>query len=554
MFTTLITTLVTSGLVSTPAVTAPAVLSDPPVRLWINKDRQFLPGDAVQVQVETGATGHLFVLRFDPDGQLRVMFPVRPGDDAFVNAGRRYEVRDAGQGQSFLASGNGPALVYAALSQDPLRFDGYVTENGEWDYDRLFIPRDAEDPEAAMTALVQSMATARGFDYDVLDYTVYAPASSQVYVESGSGVDVYLGFGFGWYGGYWGGWWGPGYPGWWLGWGYPCCGGYYPPYYPGYYPPYYPGYYPPVYPYPHYNYPYVVGRPRGYVIDTYGRGYDGRPRVENHGREGTRGPNVGRQVSQPDGNTPARRTRPRPDARPSGNDTRSAQPGRSTTEGRSTPVRSNGGEATRARPRGADGSARSRGNDAATNTNRTAVETPRPNFTPDRARGSTLNVPEGIRGGTGVPASRARTFEVTRDGPREIVPSQANRAATRSVATGSSRARATNSASSPQVVSRSAIAPARRVTPSSGYRPVVRSRGDVSPRSSSARGVASSRGAVAPRGSSAARPTARAAPSRAPTRATSRPSAPSSARAAPSRGAPSRGAPSRGSGGRGRPR
>src|SRR5688572_7379082 len=80
----------------------------PPLKIWINNDRSFRPGQAVKVQIETGKSGYLLVLHFSPSGQLSVVFPVAPGDDNLVQSDRRYEVRDAGGSVSFVASGSGP--------------------------------------------------------------------------------------------------------------------------------------------------------------------------------------------------------------------------------------------------------------------------------------------------------------------------------------------------------------------------------------------------------------------------------------------------------------
>jgi len=143
----------------------------PAVRLWLSSDRRYRPGEAVRVQVETGAAGYLLVLQYDPDGRIRVLFPVTPDDDQLVLADRRYEVRDEDQGRSFVAGESGPGLVYAAISRDPFRLDEFVTD-GAWNYGALSLPADTRDPEQDLTALVQRMASPVGFDYDLLDYYV----------------------------------------------------------------------------------------------------------------------------------------------------------------------------------------------------------------------------------------------------------------------------------------------------------------------------------------------------------------------------------------------
>jgi len=243
------TNLVLALLALTGPSADPAPAEAPPLKISINNNRGFRPGEAVKVQVETGKTGYLLVLHFSPGGQLSVLFPVGPGDDALVQADRRYEVRDGSGSVSFVASGSGPGLIYSALSEDPWQLEG-VNLNGAWDYATLTIARDTKDPEADITALVQRLSTARGFDYDVLDYAVFGdrggdaspPPSwwSPAYYDGysgdcycGFGSAIYVGFGFNW-----------GYAGWPWAWGFwPYASHYGYGYYPGYgYPGY--GYYP----------------------------------------------------------------------------------------------------------------------------------------------------------------------------------------------------------------------------------------------------------------------------------------------------------------------
>lgn len=233
----------------------------PPVKIWINSSGQFREGEKARVQVESADDGYLLVLNYDTDGRLRVLFPVDPRDDNFVQGGRRYEVRGRGERESFMVGRDGNGLVYAAISADPFRLDDF-DNGGNWDYSRLSIGDDARDAEADITDLLQSISTSRGFDYDLLDYRVYNYNSGYTTANSwwyprpyGYWDDYYCDpwyrtslFGCryypvrGWYLGY------GGYGRYYGGWGY--GGGYY-----GY--PRYRN---------NYRYPYVVGRPRGYTI------------------------------------------------------------------------------------------------------------------------------------------------------------------------------------------------------------------------------------------------------------------------------------------------
>ena len=56
--------------------------NDPPaVRVQLNHD-QFRSGDNARVYVETARDGYLIVLHADPQGRVRVLFPLDPSDDA----------------------------------------------------------------------------------------------------------------------------------------------------------------------------------------------------------------------------------------------------------------------------------------------------------------------------------------------------------------------------------------------------------------------------------------------------------------------------------------
>src|SRR5512141_434810 len=148
-----------------------AVTQDPPIRLWINNDRQFERGDRAKVQVQTDDDGYVVVLQADPDGRVRVLFPLDPGDDNFLRGGHRYEVRGRGNRESFTVDGSGQGTVYAAVSRDPFRFDEFV-QGDHWDFRALNATQLGKDPEPDLTDMVRRMAGGR-FDYDILSYDVY---------------------------------------------------------------------------------------------------------------------------------------------------------------------------------------------------------------------------------------------------------------------------------------------------------------------------------------------------------------------------------------------
>lgn len=162
-----------------PAHSATAGQDDPPIRLWISDDRRFLPGDAAKVQVRTDYDGYLIVFHVDPEGRLRVLFPIDPDKDNFVRGGKKYEVRGRGGREAFEADGTGRGVVYGAVSRDPFRFDGFILAD-HWDYRALAPTRLQEDPEAELNDLVHRMAQG-SYDYDLLTYDV---ASRSAYVSN----------------------------------------------------------------------------------------------------------------------------------------------------------------------------------------------------------------------------------------------------------------------------------------------------------------------------------------------------------------------------------
>jgi hypothetical protein len=169
---------------SAPSRPAATPHDDPPIQLWISNDRRFLPGERAKVQVRTEDDGYLIVIHVDPEGYLRVLFPLDPDKDNFVRGGKKYEVRDRGGREAFEADGKGRGTVYAAVSRQPLRFDGFVVGD-HWDYRALAPSRLSSNPEAELNELVRRLAQGN-FDYDLLGYdvvdrTVYAGDGRSLY-------------------------------------------------------------------------------------------------------------------------------------------------------------------------------------------------------------------------------------------------------------------------------------------------------------------------------------------------------------------------------------
>jgi len=182
------------------SLAGPAQTSDdPPVRIDLNHE-QFTRGDRARVYVQTAEDGHLVVLHADPEGRIRVLFPLDPSDDDFVRGGRKVEIRGRSDRDAFFVdAGDGSGTVVAVLSPDPLSFDGFV-RNDHWDYRSLGPTSEDQrsDPLASLLDVARRMAGESHFEYDVATYVV----GDQIASRYGYGSDYYGydSYGFGSYG------------------------------------------------------------------------------------------------------------------------------------------------------------------------------------------------------------------------------------------------------------------------------------------------------------------------------------------------------------------
>src|SRR5512145_1730900 len=146
-----------------PLVLAPpppvhVAADDPPIRVSLNSDGQYWRGDRARVEVRAARDGYVVVLRADAAGRVRVLFPLDPGDDAFIRGRKTFEVRGRGGREAFFVDeSEGTGLVLAAWSADPLRFDEFV-QGDHWDYRSLGAGAVADDPEAGLLEIAHRMA------------------------------------------------------------------------------------------------------------------------------------------------------------------------------------------------------------------------------------------------------------------------------------------------------------------------------------------------------------------------------------------------------------
>jgi hypothetical protein len=158
---------------------------DPAVQVTFNDDGRYVYGDRARVYVRPAADGYLLVLRSDDRGNVRVLYPLDPGDDQSANGGRKYEVKDRGGREAFVAEDtSGQGTVLAAWSRTP--FDARAFDrNGHWDLQALAQTGNraasADDAETRLVAIVDAMAPDHGhFEYDLSTYDVFSPASARV--------------------------------------------------------------------------------------------------------------------------------------------------------------------------------------------------------------------------------------------------------------------------------------------------------------------------------------------------------------------------------------
>src|SRR5256885_11693471 len=167
----LMLSLVGSALAPANAASARVVSDDPPIKVWLNHDNYYR-GDKARVNVRQDDDGYVVVLRADADGRVRVLFPLDPGDDAFVRGGETIEVRGRGDREAFYVDEReGSGVVLAARSATPFKFDAFV-RGDHWDYRVLDVRQAGGGKGTAPGGIVQRMTPDGHFDYDAASYGV----------------------------------------------------------------------------------------------------------------------------------------------------------------------------------------------------------------------------------------------------------------------------------------------------------------------------------------------------------------------------------------------
>jgi hypothetical protein len=131
----------------------------------------YAPGLSGHVQVQIGRDGYLLVLHADPEGRVRVAFPLDPDGPNRVRAGDRVDITGRHGRPAFTIEDTvGTGKWYAAISDVPFQGDSFV-RGDHWDYRRFPTLGPGGDWDGELTDLVSRLA--RGpFDHDIATYRV----------------------------------------------------------------------------------------------------------------------------------------------------------------------------------------------------------------------------------------------------------------------------------------------------------------------------------------------------------------------------------------------
>ncbi len=187
MIATAIVPLLLTAAASVPPNPPPPSGQDQAVQVRLDKGGDYYPGHDAQVDVRTEYDGFLLVLHVDPQGRLRVLFPLEPFDEAFVEGGKQYElVNRGGRGSFYVEDADGIGAVFAAHSDFPFHVNAFAKDH-RWDYQALWIPPEV-DVETALVDLVAKMSYDGWFEYDLVEYQVYGEGS---YASGGPAYNIY---------------------------------------------------------------------------------------------------------------------------------------------------------------------------------------------------------------------------------------------------------------------------------------------------------------------------------------------------------------------------
>lgn len=151
----------------------------PRVAVWTNREDPYRSGERVRVFVRADRDAFVSVLRVDTDGQIHVLYPRTPHEDAFLRGGAVYEISGPHTAWGFFADRDpGMGYVFAVASSEPFDYRS-VALSGQWHYAAMFEGRVRGDPYVALTDLAGRIVVVSedAWDYDISPYYVEAAYS-----------------------------------------------------------------------------------------------------------------------------------------------------------------------------------------------------------------------------------------------------------------------------------------------------------------------------------------------------------------------------------------
>ncbi len=151
-------------------------LDRPRVELWTNRGDAavYTRGERVRVFFKLDRDAFVTVFRVDTDGRVRVLFPREPWDDNFARGGREFEVEGRSSDDAFsIDDYPGVGYLFAVASADAFTYDA-IQSGDHWDYRVIADGRVRGDPYVALTDLAERIVPEgySDWDYDVVSYNV----------------------------------------------------------------------------------------------------------------------------------------------------------------------------------------------------------------------------------------------------------------------------------------------------------------------------------------------------------------------------------------------
>lgn len=175
----MLTILMLTTLLGTPSpnratpLTTPG-FARPHVEVWTNRgDDPYHTGQNARVFLRAERDAYVTVFRVDTDGRVRVLFPREPWEDGFVRGGRQFEIEGRDEGGFDIDDYPGVGYVFAVAAPDPFDY-GPIMNGDHWDYRAIADGRVRGDPYVALTDLAQRIVPDQNddWDYDIAPYYV----------------------------------------------------------------------------------------------------------------------------------------------------------------------------------------------------------------------------------------------------------------------------------------------------------------------------------------------------------------------------------------------